>query len=59
MLLGNLKNKTHKIHMNIGQSKYFKNMFIKEFFFEKKEKSISKGLLKIRFNFDLSKITII
>jgi hypothetical protein len=42
--------------MNIDQSKYFKNMFIKDFVFDKKRKIISKGFLKIRFNFDNSKV---
>ncbi len=29
--------------MNIDQSKYFKNMFIKDFVFEKKTKSFQKN----------------
>jgi hypothetical protein len=39
MLLRNLKKKTHKVHMNIGQNKYFKNMFMKDFVFEKQKKN--------------------
>jgi hypothetical protein len=41
--------------MNEGQCKYF-NMFIKHIFFKNNKKSIPKGLLKIRFNFDPSKV---
>jgi hypothetical protein len=41
--------------MNEGQCKDF-NMFIKHNFFKNNKKSISKGLLKIRFNFDPSKV---
>jgi hypothetical protein len=50
------KKKTHKVHMNVGQHKDFKNMFIGPNFFEKQKISISKIRLKIKSNFGLSKI---
>ncbi len=56
MPFGNPKRKTHQIHMNEGKSKYLKNMFNKHKNCEKQKKSISKRLLKIRFNFDPSKV---
>jgi Zn-dependent M32 family carboxypeptidase len=36
MLFGNPQKKTHKVHMNEGQSKYFENMVIRHKEFEKK-----------------------
>jgi len=36
MLFGNPEKKTHKVHMNEGQSKYFENMVIRHKEFEKK-----------------------
>jgi hypothetical protein len=42
--------------MNESQCKDFNNMFIKHIFFKNNKKSISKGLLKTRLNFDPSKV---
>jgi len=38
MPLENPKKKTHKVHMQINQSKYLKNMFIRDFVFKKQGK---------------------
>jgi hypothetical protein len=54
--LGNPKRKTHKIHMNEGKNRHLKNMFNRQKNCEKQKKSISKRLLEIRFNLDLSKV---
>jgi len=51
MQLGNLKKKTCKVHMNENLIKIFKTLFIWG-----KKKSILKGLLKIKSNFNISKI---
>jgi hypothetical protein len=50
------KKKTHKVHMNEIQNKDLKKMFIRHNFLKNKKKTISKRLLKIRFNFDPSKV---
>jgi hypothetical protein len=40
MPFGDPKKKTHEVHMNEGQHKDFKNMFIGPNFFEKLKQSI-------------------
>jgi hypothetical protein len=49
--------KSCRVHMNEGQNRNFEDMFIRLFFNRKITiKSISKGSLKIRSNFDPSKV---
>jgi hypothetical protein len=38
MPLGNLKRKTHKVHMNEEQNKYFKNISLGRFYLKEKNK---------------------
>ncbi len=52
----NFIKKTHKVHMNKIQLKDFKNMFIRHKNLRNKKKTFSNKLLKIKFNFDLSKL---
>jgi transposase len=42
MSFGNPKKKAHKIHMNEGQHKDIKNMFIGSIFFEKQKNPFQK-----------------
>jgi hypothetical protein len=58
MPLENPKRKTHKVHMNESQNNFFLKKIIKHKILRNKN-SISKGLLKIRSNFDPSKVNII
>jgi hypothetical protein len=51
MPFGIPKKKINNVHMNIGQTKYFRNMFIRDFFLRNKRKIISKGLLKNKVQF--------